>query len=137
LSSSVTFSPVTKMEINDGGILKPNAFTFTYNSGAFYCYSGGTVLAGGLFRTQNTVTLNIRTGSAFNSALNVNTGTTTAGEFSSPYNGRFYGNLTIENGATLSTNPTALLMILNFMEQLQITDSYQAADILFFADQHL
>jgi hypothetical protein len=104
LSSSVTFSPATKMEINNGGILKPNAFTFTFNSGAFYCFSGGTVLAGGLFRTQNTVTLNIRTGSAFNSALNVNTGTTTAGEFSSPYNGRFYGNLTIENGATLSTN---------------------------------
>ncbi|MEZ4690420.1 MAG: hypothetical protein R3A12_09655 [Ignavibacteria bacterium] len=102
LSSNVTFTPDTKMEINNGGILKPNGFTFTYNNGTFYAYSGSTVLAGGLFRTQGTVTLNVRTGSAFNSALYVNNGTTTAGEFSVPYNGRFYGNLTVENGATLS-----------------------------------
>lgn len=102
LSSNVTFTPGVKMEINNGGILKPNGFTFTYNNGTFYSYSGSTVLAGGLFRTQGTVTLNVRTGSAFNTALYVNNGTTTAGEFSAPYNGRFYGNLTVENNSTLS-----------------------------------
>ena len=47
--------------------------------------------------------MNIRDGSNFNVALNVNTGTAAVAELASPLNARLFGNVTVDAGATLSS----------------------------------
>ncbi|HMS35395.1 MAG TPA: hypothetical protein PKC91_15040 [Ignavibacteria bacterium] len=102
LLSNVTFSPSTSFTINTGGILNLNTRTFTFTSGSFVVMNGGTVLNSGLFQTQGTTSMNLRNGSSFNAPLKVNSGTTTANEISSPFTGRLFGSVTVDNGATLT-----------------------------------
>ena len=101
LLSNITISPSSSFTINTNGILDLNSFTFTITSGTFVASDGSSVLNSGIFRTQGTVTMNIRGGSIFSAPLQINTGTTTLIDQNSPYIARIYGSLTIENGATL------------------------------------
>ncbi|MBS1516864.1 MAG: hypothetical protein JSS91_02125 [Bacteroidetes bacterium] len=107
LSSNVTFTPGASFSVNSGGTLNPNSYTFTLNSGTFVLFSGATVTASGLFRTQGTVSLNLRNNSGFNADLKVNTGITTANELSSPFRGRLFGSVTVDAGADLFTGPSS------------------------------
>jgi hypothetical protein len=100
--SNITFSPLSAFNINAGGVFNPNGFTFTQTSGTLTIFSGASVANSGTYRTQGTVALSLRTGSNFNAPLKVNTGTTTANDPASPFNGRLYGSLTVDAGATLS-----------------------------------
>ncbi|MDQ3019895.1 MAG: hypothetical protein M3R36_04890 [Bacteroidota bacterium] len=102
LLNSITYSPSSYIQINSGAVLNPNGNTFTLTSGTMTVMSNGTVSASGTVRTQGTVALNLRGGSAFNAALNVNTGLTYAYDQSSPYNGSIFGNIVIDAGATLN-----------------------------------
>jgi len=104
LLNNVTFALSQTFSIITGGVFSANSFIATYSSGSIELLTGGTVANSGTIRTQNSVTINVRTGSNFNANLNVNTGTTTAGEYSPPYNGRLYGSVTIDAGATVNTN---------------------------------
>ncbi|MEO6695728.1 MAG: hypothetical protein ABIY50_04830 [Ignavibacteria bacterium] len=107
LLNDVTFSISSKFSINTGGIFNANLRTLTFTSGTFEILSGGLVASSGLIRTQGTVFINPRTGSNFNANLNINTGTTTVAELSSPYAGRLNGGVTVDAGATLSSNITS------------------------------
>ncbi len=102
LLNDITFTPGFTFSINNGGKFNPNTRTFTFNSGTFNLFSGGTVINSGLFRTQGTVELNLDGGSQFNAPLKVNTGTTTANDNTSPFIGRLYGAVTVDNGAVLN-----------------------------------
>jgi hypothetical protein len=104
LLNSLTFSPVISFDINTGGDITANGNIFTLTSGTITVFTGGTVANSGTIRTQGNVTINPRTGSAFNADLYVNTGTTKVSELTSPYNGKLYGNITIDTGAVLNTN---------------------------------
>ena len=104
ISNNVTFSVSGKLTINNGGIFSANAFILTFTSGIIEVLSGGTIANSGTVKTQGTVTINPRTGSAFRANLNVASGTTIAAELSSPYNGKLFGNVTVDAGATLNTN---------------------------------
>ncbi|HMS35056.1 MAG TPA: hypothetical protein PKC91_13325 [Ignavibacteria bacterium] len=102
LSNNVTFSPASTFTINSGGILNPNTKIFTQSSGTFISNSGATTSNSGTYQTQGTVTLNVRSGSNFNTPLKVNTGTTQGYDNGSPYVAKFNGSVTIDAGATLS-----------------------------------
>lgn len=102
LLSNITYSPSSFITILTGGTLNPNGNIFTLASGTLYIETGGTVSAPGTVKTQNDVSISPRTGSAFNAALNVNTGTTFAYDVNSPYVGRYYGNVTIDSGAAIN-----------------------------------
>ncbi len=110
LGNNVTFSPSASFTINNGGILNPNNFTFTINSGTLLANSGSTLLNSGLFRTQGAVYLNIRSGSNFNTNVNVNSGTTRGYDLGSPYIGKLYGNLTVDSGAELNVPSSGYFM---------------------------
>ncbi len=101
LLSNITISSSSFFTINTNGILDLNSFTFTITSGTFVASDGSSVLNSGIFRTQGTVSMNIRGGSIFSAPLQINTGTTTLIDQNSPYIARIYGPLTIDNGATL------------------------------------
>jgi len=103
LKSNVTFSPVTSFTVNSGGILNPNAFIFTLNSGTFNLSTNATTVNSGTFRTQGTVNLNIDNSSNFNSPLKVNTGTTTGYNTTPPFVAIFKGTITVDAGAILNT----------------------------------
>ncbi|MBK7255874.1 MAG: hypothetical protein IPI04_18695 [Ignavibacteria bacterium] len=64
--------------------------------GEFEVLAGGTVSCSGAFRTEGTVSLDLRSGSPFNSPLNIILGITTAADISSPYKARPYGPVTID-----------------------------------------
>ncbi len=106
--SNITFSTPADFYIATGGILNPNGFTANFTAGGFTLFSGATVVNSGLFKTQNTVTLNIRGGSSFNAPLNVSSGTTAATDFSSPNIGRLYGPVTVDAGAILNATQSGL-----------------------------
>ena len=96
----------------DSGSISINAgviLTLLDGSGVdFTILKGGSVTGAGTFRTQGaTTTMNLRTGSNFSAALNVNTGAVTVAELSSPYNARLSGNVTVDAGAALSSNNTS------------------------------
>ena len=102
LLSNVNFSPVGEFYILPGGILNPNGNTVNFTSGTLEIQSGGTIVNSGLVKTQNSVTFNIRGGSAFNAPVNVPSGSTLrATDFTTPYIGRLYGNVTVDAGGTL------------------------------------
>lgn len=103
LANNLTFSPITSFTINTGGVLNPNTRTLTLNRGSFYILSGGTVTNSGIFQTQGTVSMFIRSGSNFNAPLKVNTGTTTSSDDGSPFIANYKGTLTVDAGATLTT----------------------------------
>ncbi|MEZ4690419.1 MAG: hypothetical protein R3A12_09650 [Ignavibacteria bacterium] len=102
LGNNVTFSPSASFTINNGGILNPNNFTFTINSGTLLANSGSTLLNSGLLRTQGAVDLNVRNGSNFNTNVKINTGTTRGYDSGPPYTGKLYGNVTVDGGAELN-----------------------------------
>ena len=101
LGSDVTFSPVNNFTVNTGGILNPNAFTFTA-MGALYFNNGSTVTNSGIFRTQGSTNLICKAGCSFNSPLKINTGTTYIYDNGSPFIGTINGIITIDAGAVLS-----------------------------------
>ncbi|MCY7361875.1 MAG: hypothetical protein LH629_07390, partial [Ignavibacteria bacterium] len=103
LGNNVTFSPTSSFTINSGGIFNPNTRTFTQNSGTFELNTGGTVSNSGIFQTQNAVTLIIRNSSFFNAPFKVNTGTTSIYNDGGPYVSNFYGTMTVDVGATMTT----------------------------------
>lgn len=103
LANNLTLSPITSFTVNTGGILNPNTRTLTFNRGSFYILSGGTATNSGIFQTQGTVSMIIRSGSNFNAPLKVNTGTTTSNDDSPPYIANYKGTLTVDAGATLTT----------------------------------
>ncbi len=108
LLSNVNFSPEGTFYVMTGGILNPNGKTINYTSGTLEIQSGGTIINSGLVKTQNAVTLNLRAGSFFNAPLNVSSGSTTrATDFTTPYIGRLYGNVTVDAGGTLATYLTS------------------------------
>ncbi|MEO6695729.1 MAG: hypothetical protein ABIY50_04835, partial [Ignavibacteria bacterium] len=111
LLNNVTFSLTTAFLIKTGGMFSANTRTLTITSGEFEILSGGTVVNSGIIRTQNTIALKPKTGSNFNAALNVNTGTTTATDPDYPNDARIYGNVTVDNGATLNTGNNAALYL--------------------------
>ncbi len=102
LSNNVTFSPGSTFTINSGGILNPNTKIFTQNSGTLNFNPGATAANSGTYQTQGTVTLNIRSGSSFNSPLKVNSGITNSYDAGSPYIAIYKGTVTIDAGATFS-----------------------------------
>jgi hypothetical protein len=101
LASNTIFSPANTLTVNSGGLINPNTKVLLFNSGIFGLNSGATVSNSGTFRTQNTVSLDIKSGSNFNVPLIVNTGVTTTYDNSPPYNAIFKGTITIDIGATL------------------------------------
>ncbi|MBK8550202.1 MAG: hypothetical protein IPL53_03755 [Ignavibacteria bacterium] len=103
MSNDITFSPGTNFTINSGGILNPNSNTFTFKSGQFILNDEATVMNSGTFRTQGSITLNIKQNSFFNAPLKINTGITTAINTTSPLLSRVFGEVSIDNGATLNT----------------------------------
>ncbi|HMQ67942.1 MAG TPA: hypothetical protein PKA90_03090 [Ignavibacteria bacterium] len=106
--SDMTFSPSSEFIFLNGGILNPNGFIVNFILGTLVLNSGAVISNSGLFKTQNTVTLNLRAGSNFSAPLNVSSGTTAASEFSSPNIGRLYGPVTIDAGAILSGTQSGL-----------------------------
>lgn len=102
LSNNLTFSPAVNLTINTGGILNPNSRTFTFNAGTIILKNGAVISTTGTFQTQGTVAMIIRSGSAFNAPLKVNTGTTTSYDDGSPYIARFNGSVTVDAGAVLN-----------------------------------
>ncbi|MBS1551301.1 MAG: hypothetical protein JST15_04435 [Bacteroidetes bacterium] len=104
LLSNVNFSPGGTFYIFTGGILNPNGKTVNYTSGTLEIQSGAAIVNSGIFKTYNTVTLNLRAGSAFNAPLNVTSGSfTRATDFTSPFVGKLYGNVTVDTGGTLGS----------------------------------
>ena len=103
LATNVTFSPTSSFEINNGGVFNPNTKTLTFNSGTCYVLAGGTTVNSGIFQTQGTVSMIIRSGSNFNAPFKVNTGTTTSYDDGGPYTANYKGPLTVDAGATLTT----------------------------------
>ncbi|MBK8550213.1 MAG: hypothetical protein IPL53_03810 [Ignavibacteria bacterium] len=102
LLSNVNFSPGGNFYVLTGGILNPNGNTLNYTAGTLEIQSGGTILNSGLVKTQNAVTFNLRGGSFFNAPVNVPAGSTLrATDFTTPYIGRLYGNVTVDSGGTL------------------------------------
>lgn len=110
LANDITFNPAISLNINGGGVLNLNTRTLTFNSGILNILTGGTILNSGIFRTQNNISLNIRDGSNFNAPLKVNTGTTIANDLVSPFIGRLFGTVTVDNGATLSAGTGAYFL---------------------------
>ncbi|MBK7160938.1 MAG: hypothetical protein IPH77_20940 [Ignavibacteria bacterium] len=76
--------------MNTGGTLNPNTRNVTFSNGTIAFFTGSTVTASGLVQTQGNVTLNLRSGSAFNAPLKVLSGITNATEFSTPYKGKLF-----------------------------------------------
>jgi len=103
LANNLTFSPSASFTVNNGGVLNPNTRTFTLNRGSFFLISGGMVLNSGIFQTQSTVSLIIKNGSNFNAPLKVNSGTTSSYDDGSPFIANYNGTLTIDAGATFTT----------------------------------
>ncbi len=102
LLGNITYSPTSYITVQSGGTLNPNGNTFTLTSGTMYVDAGGTVSSPGTIKTQNDISISPRTGSAFNAALIVNTGTAYLNDVNSPYTGRYYGNVTIDAGAAIN-----------------------------------
>ena len=102
LESDVTFSPITSFIINAGRTFNLNTQTFTLASGRLLLNVGSTVTNSGLFQTQGTVALSLRTGSNFNAPLKVISGITTANDLNFPFIGSLYGPVTVDVGGTLS-----------------------------------
>jgi len=105
LSNDITFTPGTTFTVNSGGILDPNGNIFTLSTAKFLLNPGGTVANSGTFRTQDTVIVNIRNGSSFNCALNINSGLTTLYDPSGPFISTLFGTLTVDAGAALAGGP--------------------------------
>ncbi|MBK7253079.1 MAG: hypothetical protein IPI04_03950 [Ignavibacteria bacterium] len=103
LANNLTFSPALNFNISSGGVLNLNTRTFTFNRGTFFLLTGGTVLNSGIFQTQSTVSLIIRNGTSFNAPLKVNTGTATSYNDGFPNIANYNGTLTIDAGATFTT----------------------------------
>ena len=114
LMSDVNFSPGSGLTVTSGGILNPNGYNVNYSSGTFTLNSGATVVNSGLFKTQNTVNINVRAGSFFNVPLKVLSGITSAADYSSPRVGSLFGDVTVDSGATLSATEST-----NFSYNLQ------------------
>ena len=102
LGNSITYSPTSNITMDIGAILNLNGNTFTLTSGAFYVDNNATVSSPGTVRTQNSVQIYLNQLAAFNASLNVNTGDALATGYVSPYEGKIYGNVTIDAGATLN-----------------------------------
>lgn len=97
-SNQLTLDSNATLVINSGVIL-----TIVAGSGDDMTVLKGSIVNGpGTVRTQGTIELNLRAGSAFNAPLNVNTGTTFAWDNSSPNDGSLFGAVTIDAGATLN-----------------------------------
>ena len=103
LANNLTFSPTTSFSVSTGGVFNPNTRTFTMNTGTFYAVSGSTISNSGIFQTQGTVSMIIKSGSNFNAPFKVNTGTTTSNDDGSPYIADYKGTLTVDAGAILTT----------------------------------
>ncbi|MCB0726710.1 MAG: hypothetical protein KDD00_04565, partial [Ignavibacteriae bacterium] len=104
--SDMTFSPALELHFISGGMLNPNGNTLNFTSGTLQLNNGAIIANSGLFRTQNTVNLNLRAGSNFNAPLRVSSGLTNATDYSTPYVGRLYGPVTVDTGATLAPTMT-------------------------------
>lgn len=102
LQNSSAFSILSNFTISTGGTLNLNSQTFTFTSGLFEMFSGSNLTGNGLFRTQNNVTLSLRTGSNFNVPLKINTGTAIVYNTYSPWIAVFYNTVTIDAGAVLA-----------------------------------
>ena len=111
LSNDIEYTPASAFTVNAGGVLDPNGNIFTLSTGTFLLQTGGTVVNSGTFRTQDTVTVNIRINSSFNCALLINTGLTTLYNTSSPFTSTLFGTLTVDAGATLSGGPGGYFII--------------------------
>jgi hypothetical protein len=103
LLNNITYSPSSYITMSPGGVLNPNGNTFTITGGSLGLDAGAEISSPGTIKSQNTVSFDIRPGSAFNANLNVNTGISYAYSGVSPYDGSLYGNLTVDAGATLNT----------------------------------
>ena len=102
LGSNITYSPASYITLNSGSILNPNGNTFTITSGALNVDNNATVSSPGTVRTQNSVQIFLNQLAAFNASLNVNTGNTLATGWVSPWEGKIFGNVTIDAGTTLN-----------------------------------
>lgn len=105
LLSNVTFSPTAGLSVQTGGDLNLNGYVLTFNAGQFAAYSGTTVNSPGTFRTQGNVSVYPVNGSDFNANFNVNSGSSTGGN--TGFGDIFYGNVTIDNGATMNCGWTS------------------------------
>ncbi len=105
LITNITFSPLNSFNINTGGKFNPGSKMFTFTSGTFTIFNGGVVTgsgpSAGTMQTQGNVYFNFRSGSTFNSAIKVNSGTLTAYCSDVPYIAVFSGTITVDAGATL------------------------------------
>lgn len=101
LQNNITYSP-SLISIVSNGILNPNGKILTITAGTLEVNPNATIYDSGSIKTQGTITLNLRAGSAFNADLNVNTGFATANDQVSPFEGSLFGNVTVDAGAVLS-----------------------------------
>ncbi|HMR40868.1 MAG TPA: T9SS type A sorting domain-containing protein [Ignavibacteria bacterium] len=101
LSNDIPFTPGSGFTVNASGVLNLNGNILTFLTGTFLLQIGGTVDGPGLFRTQDSVTLNIRHNSNFNCRLNINSGETILYNSSSPFTSTLFGTLTVDAGADL------------------------------------
>ena len=114
LTSNGVFAPnggESLFEIKTGGIFSPNSNIFTFSSGRFAILTGGTVVNSGTVRTQNTVTVDPRTGSNFNADLNVFSGTTIVTSNGNPNTCRVNGNVVINSGATFYSGNSSVYTV--------------------------
>ena len=96
-----------QLTINDSAVLVINSgvilSVFNGSGNDLTLLTGSTLNGPGTVRTLGAVNeINLRAGSAFNASLNVNAGITYAYDQTSPYEGSIYGNVTVDNGATLN-----------------------------------
>ena len=96
-----------QLTVNNGGILSVNtSIVFTLKDGSgedLLLNPGGIVSGAGTFQTQGTeVSINVRNGSTFSTALKVNTGKLTSYDSSSPNIAYYNGTMTIDAGAVLN-----------------------------------
>ncbi|MFZ1320716.1 MAG: hypothetical protein WAT71_04095 [Ignavibacteria bacterium] len=102
LGSNITYSPTSYITILPGGILNPNSNIFTITSGSMYLDDNSTISSPGTVRTQISASIYLAQLAAFNAALHVNTGDALATGLNSPWEGKIFGDVTIDSGTTLN-----------------------------------
>ncbi len=101
LQNNITYQS-TFINVETNGVLNMNGKVFTVAAGTLELFTGATVTASGTVRTQGNVNLNLGAGSAFNSALLIDTGLTIASNPITPFEAKVFGNVTVDPGAFLS-----------------------------------
>lgn len=102
LNSNLNLATGTVFAIDTSSTLNLNSFTLTMSSGELETRYLSTISSNGLVRSTGTVYFDTKGSSNFNAPLHIVSGNATAGDQSTPYKGKFNGDLTIDAGASLA-----------------------------------